>query len=105
VLYDFLTNVYQLQVIQKFFDLGTRVQKDALAAAVESNVVHFSLQIYGCRVVQKVVLHLTSLDMHADYLLYRPSNISQRNNRRGLFAFSNSTSSRVLRMRTVIMLV
>jgi pumilio RNA-binding family len=43
------------QVIQKLLDFGTQAQKDLLVVIIEQNVVPFSLQIYGCRVVQKVI--------------------------------------------------
>jgi pumilio RNA-binding family len=43
-----------LQVVQKLFEYGTQVQKIALAGTMESHVLQLSLQMYGCRVVQKV---------------------------------------------------
>jgi pumilio RNA-binding family len=43
-------------VVQKLLDFGTQAQKDLLVVIIEQNVVSFSLQIYGCRVVQKVIL-------------------------------------------------
>lgn len=43
-----------LQVIQKLFEHGTQVQKTVLANAMENHILSLSLQMYGCRVVQKV---------------------------------------------------
>ncbi len=42
------------QVIQKLFEHGTQMQKTLLANTLEGHVLHLSLQMYGCRVVQKV---------------------------------------------------
>lgn len=50
-----------LQVIQKLFEHGTQVQKTVLANAMEGHILPLSLQMYGCRVVQKVCIHVCSL--------------------------------------------
>ena len=42
------------QVIQKLFEHGTQVQKTVLASTMEGHILPLSLQMYGCRVVQKV---------------------------------------------------
>jgi hypothetical protein len=42
------------KVIQKLFEHGTQVQKTVLANTMEGHVLPLSLQMYGCRVVQKV---------------------------------------------------
>jgi len=42
-------------VIQKFFEQGSQVQKTALAKILEGHVLQLSLQMYGCRVVQKAL--------------------------------------------------
>jgi hypothetical protein len=47
-------SVNYLQVIQKLFEYGTQVQKAMLAKTMESQILSLSLQMYGCRVVQKV---------------------------------------------------
>jgi len=44
------------QVIQKLFEHGTQVQKTIPANAMEGHILLLSLQMYGCRVVQKVGL-------------------------------------------------
>lgn len=41
-------------MIQKLFEFGTQVQKTALANTMEGHILQLSLQMYGCRVVQKV---------------------------------------------------
>ena len=45
---------FSCQVIQKFFERGTRKQKSALFSAMEGHFLPLSMQTYGCRVVQKV---------------------------------------------------
>jgi len=42
-------------VIQKLFEHGTQVQKASLAGVMEGHLVSLSLQMYGCRVVQKAL--------------------------------------------------
>lgn len=42
-------------VIQKFFEQGSQVQKTAMAKVLEGHVLQLSLQMYGCRVVQKAL--------------------------------------------------
>lgn len=41
-------------MIQKFFEQGSQAQKTAMAKVLEGHVLQLSLQMYGCRVVQKV---------------------------------------------------
>lgn len=57
-----------LQVIQKLFEHGTQVQKTILANLMEGHVLSLSLQMYGCRVVQKASLlirwSITVLTLH-----------------------------------------
>ena len=45
-----------LQVIQKLFEHGTQIQKTVLANTMEGHILTLSLQMYGCRVVQKVTI-------------------------------------------------
>ena len=42
------------KVIQKLFEHGTGPQKAAMMSAMETHILHLSLHMYGCRVVQKV---------------------------------------------------
>jgi hypothetical protein len=42
------------QVIQKLFEYGTALQKNTLCGQLETNVLSLSLDMYGCRVIQKV---------------------------------------------------
>lgn len=54
-----MTDVFGNYVLQKFFEHGNQAQKTVLARQMEGHVVSLSLQMYGCRVVQKVILRLT----------------------------------------------
>ena len=47
-------DVFGNYVIQKLFEYGTQIQKTALANTMDGHVLQLSLQMYGCRVVQKV---------------------------------------------------
>ena len=46
-----------VQVVQKLFEYGTPIQKTLLTNVMEGHVLPLSLQMYGCRVVQKVRHH------------------------------------------------
>jgi len=50
-----IQDVFGNYVIQKLFEYGTQIQKTALANTMEGHVLQLSLQMYGCRVVQKVI--------------------------------------------------
>lgn len=49
-----MKDVFGNYVIQKFFEHGSQVQKKILAEKMRGKVVSLSLQVYACRVVQKV---------------------------------------------------
>ena len=49
-----MTDVFGNYVIQKFFEHGNQAQKKLLANQMRNHVLALSMQIYGCRVVQKV---------------------------------------------------
>lgn len=49
-----MTDVFGNYVIQKFFEHGNQSQKKTLANQMKGHVLQLSLQMYGCRVVQKV---------------------------------------------------
>lgn len=49
-----MTDVFGNYVIQKFFEHGTQQQKTILAEQMKGHILALSLQMYGCRVVQKV---------------------------------------------------
>ncbi|KAL9235774.1 hypothetical protein vseg_010510 [Gypsophila vaccaria] len=51
----FLTDVFGNYVIQKFFEYGTPNQRRDLAKALASQILPLSLQMYGCRVIQKAL--------------------------------------------------
>ena len=53
--HDLMTDVFGNYVIQKFFEFGTTEQKIGLAKKIKGNVVQLSLQMYGCRIVQKAL--------------------------------------------------
>lgn len=50
-----MVDVFGNYVIQKFFEHGTSDQKRILADKICGHVLALSLQMYGCRVIQKVV--------------------------------------------------
>ena len=50
-----MTDVFGNYVIQKFFEHGNQTQKKMLANQMKNHVLTLSTQMYGCRVVQKVV--------------------------------------------------
>jgi mRNA-binding protein PUF3 len=49
-----MKDVFGNYVMQKLFEHGDQVQKRVLANAMKGKVVDLSMQMYGCRVVQKV---------------------------------------------------
>ena len=49
-----MQDVFGNYVIQKFFEHGDQTQKKILANKMKGQVRQLSLQMYGCRVVQKV---------------------------------------------------
>ena len=49
------TDVFGNYVIQKFFEYGSADQKYRLAENMRGQILTLSLQMYGCRVVQKVI--------------------------------------------------
>ncbi|KAF8162311.1 hypothetical protein K438DRAFT_1776012 [Mycena galopus ATCC 62051] len=50
-----IQDVFGNCVIQELFEHGTKEQKTALANSMESSIVSFSCNLYGCRVVQMVI--------------------------------------------------
>ena len=55
-----MTDVFGNYVIQKFFEHGTQQQKAVLAEQMKGRMLTLSLQMYACRVVQKVNDDLTT---------------------------------------------
>jgi mRNA-binding protein PUF3 len=49
-----MKDVFGNYVIQKFFEHGNQIQKKVLAGVMKGKVVDLSVQMYACRVVQKV---------------------------------------------------
>lgn len=56
---DFLK--WRLQVIQRIFENGTDADRQMLISQMRGSILALSLQMYGCRVVQKVGLRLATL--------------------------------------------
>lgn len=52
--YKLMRDVFGNYVIQKFFEHGSQEQKKILASQMRGRVLDLSMQMYGCRVVQKV---------------------------------------------------
>lgn len=50
-----MTDVFGNYVIQKFFEFGTSEQKVDLVRRLRNHVLPLSLQMYGCRVIQKAL--------------------------------------------------
>nr|CAG25892.1 Pumilio homolog [Dugesia japonica] len=53
--YSLMTDVFGNYVIQRFFDLGTPEQIQILGDRIRNQVLQLSLQMYGCRVIQKAL--------------------------------------------------
>jgi pumilio RNA-binding family len=51
-----MTDVFGNYVVQKFFEHGSPTQIKELADQLIGRVLALSLQMYGCRVIQKVVI-------------------------------------------------
>jgi len=49
-----MQDIFGNYVIQKFFEHGDQTQKRLLANRMKGHVFELSMQMYGCRVVQKV---------------------------------------------------
>ncbi len=49
-----MKDVFGNYVIQKFFEHGSQVQKKILASQMKGKGIDLSMQMYACRVVQKV---------------------------------------------------
>lgn len=62
-----MTDVFGNYVIQKFFEYGTHEQKTLLCNVLKDNILSLSLQMYGCRVIQKA---LESIDPDQQVCLY-----------------------------------
>lgn len=57
--YQLMTDVFGNYVIQKMFQYGDQQQMGALAKKMEGHVLQLSMQMYGCRVSDKVRVGLT----------------------------------------------
>ena len=50
-----MIDVFGNYVIQKFFEYGTEEQIRKLGGILEGQILYLSLQMYGCRVIQKLL--------------------------------------------------
>lgn len=50
-----MNDVFGNYVVQKFLDYGTDEQKMRMASLIQGSVKMLSLQVYGCRVIQKAI--------------------------------------------------
>jgi len=50
-----MKDVFGNYVIQKLFEYSTPLQRDLLCDVMEGNILSLSLDMYGCRVVQKAI--------------------------------------------------
>lgn len=50
-----MMDVFGNYVVQKFLEYGTEAQQAHLAGVLKGNVMALSLQMYGCRVIQKAI--------------------------------------------------
>ena len=50
-----MCDVFGNYVVQKFLEHGTPAQRTRLAGAMRGSIKALSLQMYGCRVVQKAI--------------------------------------------------
>ena len=55
-----VTDVFGNYVLQKLFEYGTPDQCDTLAALLKGQAVQLSIQMYGCRVVQKALEYVNT---------------------------------------------
>ena len=69
-----MTDVFGNYVIQKFFEHGNQSQKKILANQMKNHILTLSLQMYGCRVVQKVAVFCSLFKTNSDS--FRPLNTS-----------------------------
>ena len=58
--YLLMTDVFGNYVLQKLFEYGTPDQCENLAALLSGQCVHLSMQMYGCRVVQKALEYVST---------------------------------------------
>lgn len=49
-----MQDVFGNYVVQKLFEYGSQPQRALLAATMKGRILQLSLDMYGCRVVQKV---------------------------------------------------
>ena len=59
-----MIDVFGNYVIQKFFEYGTRDQIRQLSQLLEGHVLSLSLQMYGCRVIQKMLQAIDHIGYH-----------------------------------------
>lgn len=59
-----MVDVFGNYVVQKFFEHGTQEHKKLLGDKLVTHVLSLSLQMYGCRVIQKAI-EVIDVDLQA----------------------------------------
>lgn len=54
-IYPLMNDKYGNYVIQKYFEFGSDEQKLVLVEKLQGNVLYLTLEVYGCRVIQKAI--------------------------------------------------
>ncbi|XP_016462945.1 pumilio homolog 5 isoform X2 [Nicotiana tabacum] len=65
-----MTDVFGNYVIQKFFEHGSHEQRKMLACQLKGQMLPLSLQMYGCRVIQKRVLERCSENSQSQCIVH-----------------------------------
>ena len=66
--YSLMTDVFGNYVIQKFVEYGSEEQQRSILMTVLPNMDTLTIQMYGCRVIQKL---LDNLPMEQKKILFR----------------------------------
>jgi len=81
-----MTDVFGNYVIQKLIEHGTDEQAKILASCLTSRVVELSYQMYGCRVVNILLLHGIASDMLCSYQVQKAIEKVQKDQKAELVA-------------------
>lgn len=71
-----MTDVFGNYVIQKLLEFGTEEQKIALCDLLRGKVMNMSMQMYGCRTVQKAI-EMLKQDMQLDIVRELRGNVQR----------------------------